>query len=58
MTRLLNAAGLMAAAWLVLIQRDVDGDLLVNGWHGLGYLTLALMGAAIYQAARGMAKRD
>jgi len=38
----LNALALFALGFLVMLQRDADGELLINGWHGLGAVCFAL----------------
>lgn len=46
MRNLATAALFLAIGGLTLIQRDVDGELLVNGWRGLGLSCLASIVAA------------
>lgn len=46
-SRLLNAVVFIALAGLVLAQRDVDGELLVTGYHGLGLVALVAFSAAL-----------
>jgi hypothetical protein len=37
----------MVAA-MIVVQRDVDGDLLINGWHGLALTAVVcLIGSAL-----------
>lgn len=50
----LNALALYALGTLTMIQRDIDGGLLVNGWHGLGLVCFALYALAFYHAARAI----
>lgn len=46
MKNLVTAAFFLVIGGLTLIQRDVDGELLVNGWKGLGLACLASIVAA------------
>lgn len=32
---------------LILIQRDVDGDLLINGWKGLAFANISIFVLAL-----------
>lgn len=44
MTRVFNVLALTIAAFLILIQKDADGQLLITGWHGLaGALAIVLI---------------
>lgn len=45
-SRLLNACGYLLLAALIIIQQDVDGSPLINGWKGLGAAALLSFGAA------------
>jgi len=46
-TRLLNSAIFFCLAGLVIAQRDIDGGLLIKGWHGLGLVVLVAFTAAV-----------
>ena len=50
----LNALALYAMGFLVMLQRDADGELLVNGWHGLGLVCGALYLLAFIHAQRAI----
>lgn len=39
-SRLLNAVAWIAISGLIISQRDIDGDLLISGFHGLGLAAL------------------
>lgn len=45
-SRLLNACGFAGLTGLILMQRDVDGSLLISGFHGLGLAALLAFVAA------------
>lgn len=45
-SRLLNSVAWIAASGLIIAQRDVDGELLISGFHGLGLCALFAFGAA------------
>lgn len=46
-----SAVAFAAIGFLILIQRDELGDLLVNGWHGLALACTACFAAAIAHVA-------
>ena len=50
----INGAALYALGFLVLMQRDIDGELLVNNWHGLGLVCFALFALAFIHASRAI----
>lgn len=45
-SRLANSLLCICCAGLILAQRDVDNELLINGWHGLGLVCIVLFVAA------------
>lgn len=45
-SRLANSLLCLVSASMILIQRDVDNDLLINGWHGLALVCIVLFIAA------------
>jgi hypothetical protein len=47
LSRLINSLVFICLAALIIMQRDVDGGLLITGWHGLGPATLIAFTAAI-----------
>jgi hypothetical protein len=47
MTNLINCGALVFIAGIILIQRGVDGSLLVNGHHGLALACLVILASAV-----------
>jgi hypothetical protein len=54
MNNLASAACFLLVGGLILIQRDVDGALLVNGWKGLGLACIASLVAANVFLVKGL----
>jgi|EndMetStandDraft_4_1072995.scaffolds.fasta_scaffold1084304_2 hypothetical protein len=54
LTNALNALALFALGFLVMLQTDEYGELLVNGYHGLGAVCFALYALSFVHAQRAI----
>lgn len=53
--RLINAVVIMLCVMLIVMQRDTD-QLLVNGWLGLAFAVIVLLGLAIANLVSGLTR--
>jgi hypothetical protein len=58
MERSLTCITLLAIALLLVIQKDVEGGLVVNGWAGVGAAAILCCLLAIVLAFIGLLKGD
>jgi hypothetical protein len=58
MHRFINAVTFMVIAFLVLIQKDVDGALLVEGHISLAAVCYGCLALSIWNLARGTAELE
>lgn len=56
MRNLLNAIALMLIALAITSQRDLDGNLLINGWMGLALTDFIVLGLAFFHLGEAFAE--